>query len=110
MTSRERIGLALQHRETDRIPLDLGGSSVTGMQVDTVYRLRQGLRLDEPGTPVKVVEPYQMLGEIQPDLMEALGIDVAGLGLRATLFGFRNEGWKPWTTFEGTPVLVPEGF
>jgi len=110
MTSRERIGLALQHRETDRIPLDLGGSAVTGMQVDTVYRLRQALRLDQPGTPVKVVEPYQMLGDIKPDLMQVLGVDVVGLGKPATMFGFKNEAWKPWTTFEGTPVLVPEGF
>ena len=110
MTSRERVHLALQHREADRVPLDLGGSAVTGMQVDTVYQLRQALHLDEPGTPVKVVEPYQMLGEIQPDLMNALGIDVIGLGMPATLFGFRNEGWRSWTTFEGTPVLVPEGF
>jgi len=110
MTSRERVELALRHREPDRVPLDLGGSGVTGMQVDTVYQLRQGLHLDEPGTPVKVVEPYQMLGEIKPDLMDALGIDVIGLGMPATLFGFKNEGWKPWTTFAGTPVLVPEGF
>ena len=80
------------------------------MQVDTVYKLRQALGLDAPGTPVKVVEPYQMLGEIKPDLMDALGIDVVGLGKPATMFGFKNEGWKPWTTFAGTPVLVPEGF
>ena len=26
------------------------------------------------------------------------------------MFGFKNEGWTPWTTFEGTPVLIPEGF
>jgi hypothetical protein len=26
------------------------------------------------------------------------------------LFGFENEDWKPWTTFDGTPVLVPEAF
>jgi hypothetical protein len=51
-----------------------------------------------------------MLGEIKPDLMDALGIDVVGLGKPATMFGFKNEGWKPWTTFGGTPVLVPEGF
>ena len=25
-------------------------------------------------------------------------------------FGIRNENWKPWTTFDGTPVLVPGGF
>ena len=68
------------------------------------------MALDAPGTPVKVVEPYQMLGEIKPDLMDALGIDVVGLAKPSTMFGFKNEGWKPWTTFGGTPVLVPEGF
>lgn len=110
MKSRERVRLALEHREADRIPLDLGGSAVTGMQVNTVYRLRQALRLDPPGTPVKVVDPYQMLGQIKPDLIEALGVDVVPLENRRTLFGFKKEGWKPWTTFDGTPVLVPEGF
>lgn len=110
LNSRERVNLALQHQEADRVPLDLGASAVTGMQVDTVYRLRQALHLDAPETPVKVTEPYQMLGEIKPDLMEALGIDVLGLGKPKNMFGFRNEGWKPWTTFEGTPVLVPECF
>jgi len=110
MTSRDRVNLALQHKEADRVPLDLGGSAVTGMQVDTVYALRQALGLDAPGTPVKVVEPYQMLGEIAPDLQAALGVDVVGLGKPANMFGFKNEGWKPWTTFAGTPVLVAEGF
>ncbi len=110
MNSRERVQMALRHQTPDRVPLDLGASAVTGMQVDIVYRLRQVLGLDEPGTPVKAVEPYQMLGEIKPDLMERLGVDVIGLGLPTTLFGFKNEGWKPWTTFVGTPVLVPEAF
>jgi len=110
MTSRQRVQTALDHREPDRVPLDLGGSAVTGMSVSTVYRLRQALRLDAPGRPVKVVEPFQMLGEIEADLAEALGVDVVGLGLPATLFGFVNENWKAWTTFDGTPVLVPEGF
>jgi Uroporphyrinogen decarboxylase (URO-D) len=110
ISSRERVHRALQHQGPDRVPLDLGASAVTGMQVDTVYALRQALNLDEPETPVKVVEPYQMLGEIQPDLMERLGVDVVGLGLPANLFGFRNEGWKAWKTFAGTPVLVPEAF
>src|SRR5208337_4212870 len=110
MTSRQRVNRALNHQESDRVPVDLGASPVTGMQADTVYKLRQALGLDAPGTPVKVVEPYQMLGEIKPDLMDALGIDVVGLGKPSTMFGFKNEGWKPWTTFAGTPVLVPEGF
>ncbi len=110
MNSRERVTMALNHQEPDRVPLDLGASAVTGMNVSSVYLLRQALQLDRPGTPVKVVEPYQMLGEIAPDLMEALGVDVVGLEGRNTLFGFRREGWKPWALFDGTPVLVPEGF
>jgi hypothetical protein len=110
MTSRERVCVALEHKEADRVPLDLGASTVTGMHVDTVYALRQRLGLDKPGTPVKVVEPYQMLGEIAPDLVDALGVDVVGLGGPSNMFGFRNENWKPWTNFSGTPVLVPENF
>lgn len=110
MTSRERVRLALDHKEPDRVPLDLGASAVTGMHVNMVYRLRQVLGLDRPGTPVKVVEPYQMLGEIAPDLMDALGVDVAGLPGPTTLFGFKNENWKTWTMVDGTPTLVPEGF
>ncbi|MCU0520337.1 MAG: methyltransferase, partial [Anaerolineae bacterium] len=103
-TSRERVAVTLAHREPDRVPVDLGGSAVTGMHVSVVYGLRQALGLDAPGIPVKVVEPYQMLGEIAPDLMAALGIDIVGLSSPRTMFGFRNEGWKPWTTFDGTPV------
>jgi hypothetical protein len=110
MNSRQRFHLALNHQPPDRVPLDLGGSAVTGMQVSSVYLLRQALGLDSPGTPVKVVEPYQMLGEIQPDLMDALGVDVVPLGSPKNFFGFRNEHWKPWVLFDGTPILVPENF
>lgn len=110
MTSRERVRAALAHKQPDLVPADLGASAVTGMHVSSVYLLRQALGLDAPGTPVKVTEPYQMLGDIAPDLMDALGIDVVGIAPIKTMFGYPNEGWKPWTTFDGTPVLVPEAF
>ncbi len=62
MNARERIRTALAHHKPDRVPLDLGSSPTTGMHVSSVYLLRQALKLDPPGTPVKVTEPYQMLG------------------------------------------------
>ena len=110
MTSRERVNLALQHKAPDRIPLDLGATTVTGMHVSAVYKLRQALALDALGTPVKVIEPLQMLGEVKLDLVEALGIDTVRLAGTGTSFGFRLEGWKEWRTFDGTPALVPGGF
>jgi hypothetical protein len=110
MNSRERVKAALEHRQGDRPPIDLGSTPVTGAQVSVVAKVRAALGLDKPGTPVKVVEPYQMLGEIADDLKEALGVDCAGLGMRKNMFGFENAGWKPWVTFDGTAVLVPGAF
>ena len=110
MNSRERVRLALEHKEPDCVPLDLGATTVTGMHVDTVYRLRQALDLDAPGTPVKIIEPFQMLGEIKLDLLSALAIDTALVSGTGTAFGFPLEGWKEWKTFGGSPALVPGGF
>jgi len=110
VSSRERVCLALNHQEPDRVPVDLGGSSVTGMHVSTVYRLRQALELDQPGTPVKIVDPFSLRGEIKADLINLLGLDVILLEGTGTVFGYKKEGWKPWTTLDGVPVLVPEKF
>ncbi len=110
MTSRERLQATLNHQQPDRVCVDFGSTPVTGIAASVAYRLRQVLKLDPPGTPIKVVEPFQVLGEIAPDLREALGIDCLPLGGRNNMFGFPNEGWKPWTLFDGTPVLVPALF
>lgn len=110
MTPRERILTTLAHREPDRLPVDFGGGFQTGMHVSVVYQLRQALGLDTPGTPVKVVEIYQMLGEIRPDLQEALGIDTASLHGTGTMFGFPQMEFKEWQLADGTPVLVPKDF
>jgi len=110
MNSRERIELTLKHKIPDRVPLDLGGSPITGMHVSVVYKLRKALYLDKEDPPVKVINPSQMLGEIKFDLIEALGIDVVNLSSPYNSYGYRNEKWKEWKTHDGTPVLVPEKF
>jgi len=109
MNSRERFQATLNHRQPDRVCVDFGSTAVTGMHVAAVTRLRRAV-LGEPDYRVKVIEPYQMLGEIDEPLRQTLGIDVVGLAGRTTLFGFENAGWKPLTLFDGTPVLVPEDF
>jgi hypothetical protein len=110
LTSRQRVLAALNHEPTDRVPVDLGGTPCSGAHVSVVAHLRQALGLDKADTPVKVTEPYQMLGEVGPDLREALGIDVADLPKPSNMFGFANTDWKPWRTFDGTDVLVPAKF
>ncbi|HYG36468.1 MAG TPA: uroporphyrinogen decarboxylase family protein [Clostridia bacterium] len=110
MTSRERILTACAHREPDKLPVDFGGGFQTGIHASMVYKLRQALSLDRPGTPVKVVEVYQMLGEIAPDLQSALGVDTVSLHGTGTMFGFPQKEFKEWQLADGTPVLVPKDF
>jgi len=107
-TSRERLERVLQRRPTDRIPVDLGATSVTGVHVRVVEGLRRALGL--PDVPVKVVEPYQMLGEVDEALCEVMGVDVVGLWPRKNMFGFENQRWREFRTHWGQVVLVPEGF
>jgi len=109
-TGRQRVRGALNFQPVDRVPVDLGGTACSGAHVSVVAHLRRALGLDKPGDRVKVVEPYQMLGEIAADLRAALGIDVVNLPNPKNMFGFENAGWKPWRTFDGTDVLVPAQF
>jgi uroporphyrinogen-III decarboxylase len=101
--------MTLNHRQPDRVAVDFGSTAVTGIHVAAIHRLRQAL-IPDPTFRVKVIEPYQMLGEIDPELAERLGVDVQGLLTRKNLFGLENKGWKPFTLFDGTEVLVPETF
>jgi hypothetical protein len=88
--------------------MDLGSTAVTGIHVSCVAELRDYYGLEV--RPVKVHEPYQLLGLLDEDLKRAIGVDVEGVFGRETLFGFRNDQWKPWTTQEGLEVLVSEDF
>jgi hypothetical protein len=108
MNSRERVIESLNHRPPDRIPIDFGGTAVTGIHVSCVAALRDWYGLEK--RPVCVHEPYQMLGWIDEDLKQAMGIDVEGVFPRKTMFGFPNEGWKEWRLPGGLEVLVPENF
>jgi uroporphyrinogen-III decarboxylase len=108
MTSRQRVAAALNHREPDRVPIDLGSSVVTGIMATTYARLREKLGLDGP--PPRICDLLQMLAEVEPPAMEALGCDIVGLLPLVRSFGIANRDYKPWRTFDGTEVLVPGEF
>jgi hypothetical protein len=108
MTKRERIRAAVERQSPDRVPVDFNSTAVTGMHVTCVAALRDHYGLEK--RPVKLHEPYQMLGWIDDDLADVLGIDTCAVQSRYTIFGFVNENWKPWRTNTGLEVLVSEHF
>ena len=108
MTSRERVLSALSHREPDRVPVDFGSTGVTGVHASCIARLRDYFGLEK--RLVKVHEPYQMLGVLDEDLKQAIGVDVEGVSRPVTMFGYRNRDWKTWRMPDGLEVLVSEEF
>ena len=105
--SRERLVAALSHKEPDSIPIDFGGTSVTGIHVSCVAALRDYFGLER--RPVRVHEPFQMLGLLDEDLLDAMELDVVGTFPRNTMFGFPTDKWKTWQ-LNGLEVLVAKDF
>lgn len=108
MTSRERLMKTLNHQTPDRLPLDLGATSQTGINASSLYQLRRALGLEEHR--IKIIEPGQLLGEVDQDLLDLLGVDVVGLFNTTNYFGYKNDNWKKWEMDDGTPVWMGGGF
>jgi len=109
MNSRERILTALEHGPVDRVPIDLDGTRQSGIAALAYERLRRHLNLDT-GRPVRVFDVFQMLAEVEPEVLERFGSDTVAVQRPKVAFGIANRDWKPCTLPQGIEVEVPGGF
>ena len=77
MTARERLLTALDHREPDRVPLDLGSTHVTGISAIAYTNLRSHLGL--PDEEPLIVDDVQQIALPGDDVMARFGVDIRGL-------------------------------
>ncbi len=98
MTHRERVLAALQHKEPDRVPVDLGGTESSGMTAAAYNHLKRFLRLAEGG---RVFEPYQHVALIEDDLKDRFG-------LAAYPVIFEPRRWRADHLPDGSPCELPE--
>ncbi len=73
MTSFERLKAALEHREPDRIPFDLGAAAVAGININSLRALKKYLGL--PGE-VKLRDRITQIAQIEQDVIDIFKIDV----------------------------------
>ena len=106
MLERDQVIKSLNHKQPTQVPVEFGATAVTGIHITCVAALRKYYGLEE--IPVKLHEPYQMLGYLDEDLKQALDIDIEGIIGPDTFFGFRNENWKEWQLDSGLVVLISE--
>ena len=98
----------LNHHQPAKVVVDFGSTTVTGIHILIVEKLRDYFGLEK--RPVKVIEPYQMLGEIDNELINAMDIDVTGLFGEKNMFNIRNKDWEIHKTLWGQEVLFPGDF
>jgi len=93
VNSRERVLRALDHREADQVPFDLGGTGLTTIHVDAYRKLRAHLEL--PPVEVQILAQAEQLAAVDEDLAERLDTDVRLLrpGLASGFeYRVRDEG------------------
>ncbi len=74
MLSRDRMRLALDHQEPDRVPFDLGGTGLTTIHVTAYRNLRQYFGL--PAVDVRVAHLAEQLADVDEDVADRLQTDV----------------------------------
>jgi uroporphyrinogen decarboxylase len=97
---------ALDHQESDRAPVDFGGTSVSGIHVDAYADLLHYMYLDN--LDVKLFDPMMQLAMVDQDVRDTFAVDTQKLYRPAPKFGIPiYDGWTKGTTPKGRPCLVP---
>ena len=102
MNSRERVLAALNHRESDRVPIDLSGHRSSGIAALAYPKLRAYLGLE--ARPIRVYDVVQQLAIVDEDVLDRFGVDTIEMGRG---FALDDVWWRPWTLPDGTACFVP---
>ena len=108
MNSRERILAAIRHEETDRVPIDIGGTGVTGINLIAYGNLKRHLGLTEGRA--KVFHTWIQVPVLEDAIRERLHSDTVTLPRYKMSLGVPSDSFKPWAFVDRTEYLVPEGF
>ena len=107
MTSREKVIRAINHMETDSLPVDFGATSATGINVSTIYRL-YGILGTGVRNPV-INDAMQLLSRLEEDVRKALLADIIPLASPKTKVGTRvTNRYQAFSLPDGTPALIDE--
>jgi uroporphyrinogen decarboxylase len=102
MTKRERVLRAIQHKEPDKVPVDLGAMRSTGITAVAYSRLKKYLGIREGHT--YVYDVVQQLAQPEQAILDYVESDVVDLG-RAFLM--EADDWKEFTLPDGSPAKIP---
>ncbi len=108
-TSRERVLKTFRHEQPEKLAVDFGSSTSTGISIFAYARLQKYLGINSGELP-KLFDIFMMMADSTPEMLDAMGSDVVQLKRYAPYFDIPLKDWKPWTFHDGTQCLVPGSF
>ncbi|MCY1723463.1 hypothetical protein OU798_24135 [Prolixibacteraceae bacterium Z1-6] len=105
MNSRERVLKAINHKETGKVPVDLGSNPSSGISAIAYSNLLKHLGMDH--LPVQVYDVVQQLAQPQNEIIDLFGIDVLDIG---RTFNEKPQHWHPTVLANGAEAFYPAWF
>jgi uroporphyrinogen decarboxylase len=103
MNSRERILKSLDHRQPDKVPIDLGSSTVTGISAIAYNNLKKLLNISKS---TKVFDVVQQLANVDMEIIDLLGVDALDINRLST----ENNDWYEVTLADRSKGEFPAWF
>ena len=105
MNSRERILAAVEHREPDRVPVDMGSTPSSGISAIAYGNLKRHLGITAGHT--RIYDVCQQVAQPEDAILNRFGVDVVDIG-RA--FNTRDVDWYDVTLADGQTGQYPARF
>ena len=105
MNSRERILAAVEHREPDRVPVDMGSTPSSGISAIAYGNLKRHLGITTGHT--RIYDVCQQVAQPEETILNRFGVDVVDIG-RA--FNTRDVDWYDVTLADGQTGQYPARF
>ncbi len=102
ITPRERILSAIAHRESDRIPVDLGATPSSGISAIAYGNLKKHLGIQ--GGHTRVYDVVQQLAQPEDCILDRYHIDVLDIG---RTFNTADTNWYDVKLFDGSSAQYP---
>ena len=105
MTSRERVLNAIDHKQSDRIPLDLGSTPSSGISAIAYNNLKKHLGYADGHT--RVYDVVQQVVQVEDPIIEKFGVDVLDIG---RTFNVEDDDWYDVKLADGSTAQWPSWF
>ena len=103
MNSRDRILASINHKQPDKVPIDLGGSTVTGISATAYNNLKIYLNIEKP---TRIFDVVQQLANVDMEIIDVFGVDALDINRLST----ENGDWYEVELANGTKAEYPVWF